>query len=277
MLAAIILSSLVALTPALQAGPPDVHTRPIYDLIKKAELPIEPETVAALQRALQSDLPRVRLAAIEALHAFAFIGHGKKEQASREAWAAERLELLKVFKPEVVRALSDPDEYIRHNAVLALLTMDSKVVHDHGFPLRNFLSTAETMNRLARMLPAETSPRVRREILKSFSLLADTRPEVPTERVLVAALDDPDLDVLQMAVSGIGHAGLSQYLPRLVPLLRHPSPGVAQAAAGTFNQLHADAFPFVPELQRAADAAPEGPFKQTLLAAIRLAREKGKR
>jgi HEAT repeat protein len=256
----------------IQSGYSDPAVRALYELIEQAEHPLEDETFDSIRSGLTSSSPAVRRAAIETVHAFAFIGLGTKRLKSPETWRADRRRLM-TLAPEIADALRDPDETVRHHAVLALGALDSEPSEDG----RTLVTGVATMNRFARMFATEPSGRVRAEIAKAFALAADIRPQVPTERVLLAALDDPHPYVVQMGTTGIGNAALPQHLQRVIPLLQHPHQGVAQAAANTFNKLHAHARPFLDDLQRAADAAAEGPFKQTLLAAIRLVREKAGR
>lgn len=252
----------------IQSGYRDPAVRALYELIEQAEHPLEDETFDRIRSGLVSSSPAVRRAAIETVHAFAFIGLGKKRLQWPETWRKDRRRLM-TLAPEIADALRDPDETVRHHSVLALGALDSEPSQNG----RTLVTSVATMNRFAQMFATEPSARVRAEIAKAFALAADMRPDVPTERVLLAALDDPHPYVVQMGATGIGNARLPQHLPRLIPLLQHAHQGIAQAAANTFNKLHAHARPFLDDLQRASDAAPEGPLRQTLLAAIRLARE----
>src|SRR5687768_5378365 len=264
--------ALLANLAALQNPSADPRIRALRDLIEgKAGRPLEAASISLIAQGLDSDAALVRRAALETLHAFAYIGNGKRGRSAPEAWAREKARLL-TLKPRIVAALADADERARDYAVLALGTLDG-TRGPHG----EMIASVDAMNHLARRLPVEPSLRVRVQIVRSFALMADKGPGVPTERVLLAALDDPEPDVVQMGVAGIGRAQLAKHLPRLVPLLRHPNQGISGTAALSFSRLAEHAGPFLPDLQRAADAAPDGPFKQTLLEAIRLIREKAGR
>ena len=250
------------------ASAPGPEARALYDLIKQAEQPLSPATLDALAKGLESPSAQVRHAALATLHAFAFIGHAEKNRANPSGWRLERQQML-TLSPRIIRALDDPLEKIRHQAVLTLGTLDA-LVDDRG----EMRTSAETLHRFARIFETDTAALVRYEIAKFFALAADAGPAVPAESVFLRALVDSHPGVIQMGATGIGNTGLARHLDRLVPLLRHPNLGVATAAALSFQKLAEHAAPFLQDLQQAAEATSDERLKQTLLGAIRLAKQR---
>ena len=236
--------------------------------IPNPEVPQPSDALPLLRAGMNDPDVQVRLAAVGTLHARAYISKVPQGPARDRAKGQAQLRTL---IPDLVRRLSDPEPRVRDLAVRALGTVDA--VEGAGGSLQ---TSVETMKRFAAMFKTETSARVRATIMNTFSLMSEYRTDIEAESIIVAGLADSDPGVLNYAASGVGRARLPQHLRKLLPLLRHKDRGVRMGAAVSFNILAAQSAPFIGELQRAADSELEDSIKQTLLAAIKRAREPGK-
>jgi HEAT repeat protein len=232
--------------------------------------PAPAHAAGLIREGLEDEDANVRRTALGAAHGLSYLIKLRAKQWPEEARREQTA--LNALIPRLTIMLSDADWRIREQVVRTLGSVDSVLG-----PRGAVFTSADTLKRFATMFSTEPHGGVRATIMNTFSLMSEHRTDIGAQAVIEAGLNDTHPGVLQHAASGVGRAKLPHLLPRLVPLLKHPDRGVRLDAAVAFGMLPADSAAFIAELQRAADSELEHPIKQTLLAAIRLAREKGKR
>lgn len=155
-------------------------------------------------------------------------------------------------------ALSDADERIRRDAIVALVQMDVSA----GREVNDIDLAERTASLLEQMYDQETSGLVQAEIVKTFALV---RKPLPDEGELYAkALTSSSSDVVQFAVVGAAKVRDVTSLTRIAELLRHEERAVRISAATSILRFGREANTLAPQVRAALAAETDLPIKKTL-------------
>lgn len=249
---------------AIRAGSVQERIAALVDAARALDAPTSTRWVALVQLGATDEDSRVRQAGINSIAArFGAV----RFRPTPEVVA--RRERDRVHEPALRRvaeaALSDPDERIRRDAIVALGNMDVIAGRD----VNDVDLAARTVTLLEQMYARETSGLVQAEIVKTFALV---HKPLPGERELYArALTSSTSDVLQFALSSAAKVRDVRALTRVAELLRHDERAVRMSAATSILRFGRDASVLTPQVRAALAAETDLPIRKTLeqvLAAI---------
>jgi hypothetical protein len=173
-------------------------------------------------------------------------------------WRAD-YRVIQSLRPEVVRALADPDEAVRVEAIAALASLD--FVPSNGTVE---LSAASREKLIARFYTDE-KPRVRAKIVAGFGT-DQTHDPAQTRKVMLDAAKDSDFRVRSAAATGAASLG-EEGLTLLVKFLGDEHRAVREQAALMLMKVGPAASAHVAEIDKAIQGEQDPTVKQRLKSA----------
>jgi hypothetical protein len=179
------------------------------------------------------------------------------QQALRDALEDDCLALLK----------SDPDDRVRHQALLAVVNLERTTRPDG--PL-----TERFAGLLVDLYRRDPSSRVRAEVVKTFRLVPNDTPEM--RAVLRDALVDPDASIRHEGLTGITPQATAESRrltfdearDAIVAALKHADPGVRLGAVQALNVFGTPAAPYIQTLAHLSETDPDAGVRASARLAI---------
>jgi HEAT repeat protein len=181
-------------------------------------------------------------------------------EARKALWWQEQ-PVVQDLRPLAAARLADPDDRVRHAAIIAMGSLDYHIDQHPQIRLR-----PDTVAAFARAFREDQAVAVRAEAVKSLAL-AQSDPGL-RDPVLVAALADPAPAVVQFAALGVAEHRLEAALPAVAALLGHSSRAVRLAAVQAFQSNPGAARTFEPALRVAVATEADPSIRATLAATL---------
>jgi HEAT repeat protein len=180
----------------------------------------------------------------------------------RAEWRTDR-ESLQALRLIVLTCMHDPDEKVRHAAVLAIGNMDLAL---DPATLRSTL-TENVVDLFQLTFRTDPSGSVRTEIVKGIALSSNDSPGV--RKLVEEAFDDPQPGVRQYAAVAAGRLQDPAFLERLIRQLRRDKAVTARVASAEAVVFYGPSvITYLDELKSILDAEADQTVRQTLARAI---------
>jgi HEAT repeat protein len=215
-----------------------------------------------LRQGMEDSSEETRTAAISAVSARLLASRARGP--SSERLLAER-EALVSLRPALLGSLRNPNQNIRHAAVLALGHLGLR--EEQG----GLFLDGDTTTLFAGVCTDDSSPKIRAEVIKTFALLQNKDDVVI--RVLEQALLEETASVLQPAILGVARLRHVVSLNRIVMLLSSTDRAVRLAAAQAMAALLPASRAYAAELERLASVEVDAVVKQTMLGSLQAMRQ----